>query len=381
MPLAPLGLVAFVFEASGLHHTEEAQFEFGLCPGVSVQLDFQLDFGIRNFWRQSIRHAHHRVSRAAKSGKISVPLRRFAHHRPPRSSIRHQFHSRAGAERRVGGQRGNVAAISERSQLLRGESVAIFLQQRSAAAPPVGSDINCQFTPAANGVFTQNVQRLGLYAEDSWRVTPRLTFNYGLRWDTTFGLFTAEGQSQLENPAVLTLQALQIPLPVGTPHDYRKQFAPRLGVAYSLGQSGNTVVRAGFGLFFNDLAQNGWVTAFQAVNTPLAGPCVNPGDPGCVPGGGDGALIDPHYKTPYSVHTTAGIEHAFNSKWTLSADYVHEQGDHGFARYQYVAGSTLFTPDPECAARCARRRHFSQRQSLELQRLDDPFASEYVAAI
>ena len=58
-------------------------------------------------------------------------------------------------------------------------------------------------TPAGNGSFTQNVQRLGLYAEDSWRVTPRLTVNYGLRYDTTFGLFTASGHSQLENPALL----------------------------------------------------------------------------------------------------------------------------------------------------------------------------------
>ena len=92
----------------------------------------------------------------------------------------------------------------------------------------------------------------------------------------------------------------------GAPHDYRKAFAPRLGIAYSPGQSENTVFRAGFGLYFNDLAQNGWVTAFQAVNEPLAGPCAVPGDPGCVPGGGDGALIDPHYKTPYAIHVTGG---------------------------------------------------------------------------
>src|SRR6266851_1790099 len=52
----------------------------------------------------------------------------------------------------------------------------------------------------------------------------------------------------------------------GIPHDYRKAFAPRLGVAYAPGPSGNTVLRGGVGLFFNDLAQNGWVQAFNAVN-------------------------------------------------------------------------------------------------------------------
>ncbi|MGA2740442.1 MAG: carboxypeptidase regulatory-like domain-containing protein, partial [Bryobacteraceae bacterium] len=70
----------------------------------------------------------------------------------------------------------------------------------------------CTSTPAGNGSFSQNVQRLGMYAEDSWRVTQHFTVNYGLRYDTTFGLFTASGRSQLDNPALLTLEALQIPL-------------------------------------------------------------------------------------------------------------------------------------------------------------------------
>ena len=133
-----------------------------------------------------------------------------------------------------------------------------------ADAPLPGT--TCADTPAANGSFSQNLQRLGFYAQDSWRVTPHLIVNYGLRYDTTFGLFTASGRSQLQNPALLTLEALHIPLSNGSPHDYRGASAPRLGIAYSPGQSGNTVIRAGIGKYYNDLAQNGWVTAFQAVN-------------------------------------------------------------------------------------------------------------------
>jgi len=206
----------------------------------------------------------------------------------------------------------------------------------------------CRSTPAGNGSFSQNVQRLGLHVQDSWRVTPRLTVNYGLRYDTSFGLFTASGRSQWDNPALLSIQALQIPLfaQPAVPHDYRLAFAPRLGIAYRLSSSGNTVLRAGFGLFYNDLAQNGWVTAFQAVNEP-ATPCVKPGDPGCLPGaanGGAGALIDPGYKTPYAIHITAGIQHAFSPKWILSADWTHEEGVHAYRRYDYQAGYTLFSP-------------------------------------
>jgi outer membrane receptor protein involved in Fe transport len=228
------------------------------------------------------------------------------------------------------------------------QQFAVDLTCTPTASLAVTPGTTCTSTPAGNGSFSQNVQRLGMYVQDSWRVTPRLTVNYGLRYDTTFGLFTASGRSQSDNPALLTLEALQIPLfqHPGAPHDYRKQFGPRLGIAYAPGQSRNTVIRAGFGLFYNDLAQNGWVTAFQAVDEPAA-PCVNPGDAGCLPGaanGGAGALIDPAYKTPYALHASAGVQHAFNSHWTLGTDWTHEEGNHGYRRYIYQAGYTLFSP-------------------------------------
>ncbi|MGA2131295.1 MAG: carboxypeptidase regulatory-like domain-containing protein [Bryobacteraceae bacterium] len=225
---------------------------------------------------------------------------------------------------------------------------AVDLTCTPAGGLQVTPGTTCSSTTASNGSFSQNVQRLGFYAQDSWRATPHLTVNYGLRYDTTFGLFTGSGRSQLENPALLTVEALDIPLfqHTGAPHDYRKQFGPRVGLAYAMGDTKTTVLRAGFGMFYNDLAQNGWVTAFQAVNEP-PGVCVNPGDPGCLPGaanGGAGALIDPAYKTPYALHASAGMEHAFNAKWMMSADWTHEEGVHAFRRYEYQAGYTLFSP-------------------------------------
>jgi hypothetical protein len=205
-------------------------------------------------------------------------------------------------------------------------------------------------TPASNGSFSQNVQRLGFYAEDSWRTTQRLTVTYGLRYDTTFGLFTAEDRSQSQNPAFLTLQALQIPLADGVPHDFLGAVAPRLSIALTPGESTNTVIRAGFGMFYNDLAQNGWVNAFQAVNA-ASGPCAVIGSAligsGCIPAGSSGALIDGRYRTPYAIHVTAGIQHAFSSKWIVSADYTHEQGNHGYRRYEFTAGLSLFSPAPQ----------------------------------
>ncbi|MFY9842242.1 MAG: carboxypeptidase-like regulatory domain-containing protein [Terriglobales bacterium] len=219
----------------------------------------------------------------------------------------------------------------------------------------------CTFTPAGDGSFSQNVQRLGLYAEDSWRVSRHLTVNYGLRYQTTFGLFQGSGRSQAENNAFITLQALQIPIVPSLPNDYRKQIAPRLGIAYSPGGSEKTVIRAGFGMFYNDLAQNGWATAFQGVNNTNAttGTCTLMGGAGtyalsgagCLQGGNgsSGNLMGSNYKTPYAIHFTGGVQHAFNDHWLMSADYVHEQGNHGYRAYPYASddgtgNGDIFTP-------------------------------------
>jgi hypothetical protein len=211
------------------------------------------------------------------------------------------------------------------------------------------------FTPAGDGSFSQNVQRLGLYAEDSWRAASGLTINYGLRYDTSFGLFLASGHDQSFNPALST------GLVNGIPHDYRKAFAPRLGIAKTLGSSQNTVIRAGVGLFFNDLAQGGWVTAFQSVN---AGSVLNgPTTP---------SLIDPNYHTPYALHATAGIQHALNSSWTLSADYTYETGMHGYRSYPF-AEAAVFRSDNRSSydavslrvqGNLARRAHFVAHYTL-----------------
>lgn len=352
---SPTWLGSFTFGASGLHSTEVRNSNFGFALAFPFSSTFQTISGFETFG----------------DNQFVTPITAFP---VLRNQEKYQFrydvnHGTGAHNLRFGidfihepvlggalsGNAETLITYASDPDFYTANPSQFYFSSQCATPPSPSSNITCAFTPAGNGSFSQNVQRLGFYAEDFWRVMPHLTIDPGIRYDTTWGLFIGSGRSQLDNPAYLTLHALQIPLINGTPHDDRGQIQPRLGIVYSPGDSEKTVIRAGIGLYFNDLAQNGWVTALQAVNA-APGPCTNPvadpnltnpDDAGCVPGsaaGGAGSLIAPGYKTPYALHTSAGVERAFNQNWTLSADWIHEQGNHGFRRYQYQAGFTLFTP-------------------------------------
>jgi len=352
MTFSPIWLGSFTFDASFLHHTESRNQNLGFALAFPFSSTFSTISGFETFG----------------DNQFQTPITAFP---VLRDQEKYQF--RYDLSHVVGTHTVKVGVSLIHEPVLSGalsgtaESLlqyandpsfylihpGTFTFDPSCAAVP--SDVTCTETPAGNGSFRQRVQRLGLYAQDSWRVNSHFTVNYGLRWDTTFGLFDASGRSQSQNPAFLTLEALQVPLISGAPHDYRRQFGPRLGIAYSPGHLENTVLRASFGLYYNDLAQNGWVSAFQAVNA-APGPCTNPAkDPGllnpsnagCLPGanfGGKGAIIDPHYRTPYALHAGAGMQQALDDHWTLSADWTHENGTHAYRAYPFAGGQSLFTP-------------------------------------
>ena len=125
---------------------------------------------------------------------------------------------------------------------------------------------------------TENVRNTAFYlfAQDSWKIKPNLTLNYGLRWELNTPLADMSrhvqsfrpGQSSTQYPCVDTANTdcssqtpvgLVVPgdpgVPPGLTQTYYKAFAPRVGIAWSPGNSGKTSFRAGWGLFYNPMEQ------------------------------------------------------------------------------------------------------------------------------
>lgn len=96
----------------------------------------------------------------------------------------------------------------------------------------------------------------GAFAQDTWRVVPRVTLTYGLRWDIDFAPSTASGPGLLAVTGYNLNDLSKLALaPSGTPafNTTYGNVAPRIGIAYDLRQNKEwqTVLRGGFGVFYD----------------------------------------------------------------------------------------------------------------------------------
>ena len=99
----------------------------------------------------------------------------------------------------------------------------------------------------AGGLGPDN--RIGFYIGDSWKILPNLTISPGLRWvrDT--------GRTDSDLPAIPELNAA-FPGYGNRVNNPNKNFAPQLGIAWDPGKNGKTVIRAGAGLFYENVIYN-----------------------------------------------------------------------------------------------------------------------------
>ena len=99
----------------------------------------------------------------------------------------------------------------------------------------------------AGGLGPDN--RIGFYIGDSWKILPNLTISPGLRYvrDT--------GRTDSDLPAIPEINAA-FPGYGNRVNNPNKNFAPQLGIAWDPGKNGKTVIRAGAGLFYENVIYN-----------------------------------------------------------------------------------------------------------------------------
>ena len=122
--------------------------------------------------------------------------------------------------------------------------------------------IDSSYTQGSGQNFYNRNHYLGLYAQDSWRATSRLTLNYGLRWDVLPPWYEKYNQLLSLDPNEQSVvyptapQGILFPGDPGVPRTISPtrytNFAPRIAASWSPFDDANrTVIRAGYGLYYS----------------------------------------------------------------------------------------------------------------------------------
>jgi hypothetical protein len=172
---------------------------------------------------------------------------------------------------------------------------------------------------------------IGVWAQDDWKILPRLTLNLGVRYDNDLGAYNT---GYVPTPGLLT--------PNTNPN---ANFAPRLGFSYDPFGDGKTSIRGGAGLYYADQVANAIIDeelyssttrALQAtvstnqstggkalaLPSPFAGqnPLANPSNYVSSP-----QPVARGAKTPYALQASFGMQRELGYRTTLSADFVHSR--------------------------------------------------------
>jgi len=222
----------------------------------------------------------------------------------------------------------------------------------------------------------------GFYVQDSFRATSRLTINYGLRWDY-FGV-VGEKNNLLSNitsvspaPGTGTFTLTQVGQP-GLSSLYnpdKKDFAPRVSAAWDVTGKGKTVIRAGFGIFFDAFSQDMALGHLPYAPFFDPGPAYNNIGPAPIlstsaVGGPIGAGVplyaptatctfecdafgfDRNIKTPYMENYNLNIQQQLSSKAVLQVSYVGSQGHRLWRFFDISQPSTAEINAADIACNC-----------------------------
>ena len=275
------------------------------------------------------------------------------------------------------------------------------------------------------GTFTQGNQRAafnrkyipGLYARDTWKVTPRLTVNLGLRWEPSLPEAQLNGAVYDFNlnayyQGVRTTQYTNAPPGLTYPGDtgfnglsgmnsHLDLFAPRVGLAWDPIGDGKTVIRAAWGIaydfpnaqFFNNT--NSAPPWGNLITIPGPISFTNPW--ATYPGGnifpytvgpntqfakfGNFVSLNPNIKTTTVNQWNFGIQRQIGRDMMISATYLGSETAHLWGTFQLNPGTIVPSSSPlgTCpagvTANCNSTSNLNQRRVLYLQ---NPAAGQYI---
>jgi outer membrane receptor protein involved in Fe transport len=212
---------------------------------------------------------------------------------------------------------------------------------------------------ASLGDPTTNVpggtKQFGLYFQDDWKVSRRLTLDLGVRWDKDYnmvgGAAVQNSRTYQEMVAAAAFNPTIASYIKNQPHDDNKDFSPRIGFAYDLTGSGKVLLRGGYGLYYGDVFQNIPIfmeqqhnpTVFQTVLSLSTATDVVPGtgktlgtyqfgvDPApTLPAPASqlldlsvGRLIDQNYRNPVSEEFNIGSSMQLSRNSVFEVEYTH----------------------------------------------------------
>jgi hypothetical protein len=258
----------------------------------------------------------------------------------------------------------------------------------------------------------------GFYGNDTWKAAPRLTVNYGVRWEPWFPqTFTDGGVYHIDlaqvRAGVKTKQYTNAPPGISFPGDpgypdgnivmYNqwKNFSPRIGLAWDVNGDGKTSILAGFGTFY-DFVPLGYLIGWNVA--PPWDPSITVSntkfdDPWSVyPGGNPFPLPFGKYVTPTtgrdlpfpinSVYATANfktknpnvtswnlsIQRQIGRDWLVSASYMGNQTAHMWV--PRAINPSIYIPGGPCTLAgvtynpCSSTANTNQRRVLSLENQD-----------
>jgi hypothetical protein len=250
---------------------------------------------------------------------------------------------------------------------------------------------------------------IGFYVQDSFRVTQKLTLNYGLRWDY-FGIVKEENNllSNITNldPVGDTFTLTQVGQP-GLSSLYnpdKKDFAPRVSAAWDVTGKGRTVIRAGFGMFYDAFSQDmvmghlpyspffdpgpayNNIGPDPILSTSAAGGTIAAGQPLFAPTTTcafecDAFGFDRNIKTPYMENYNLNLQQQISSKAVLQLGYVGSQGHRLWRFFDISQPSQAQITASDCPlgiATCATTGAITGSYGVPRNYEDNPYDAFYI---